>query len=49
MKDKSFSANIETDLAYSSMAEVGNWEKAETVEKVEKKKIKGLDVVLEIT
>jgi len=28
MKDKSFSANIQTDLAYSSAAKVGNWEKA---------------------
>jgi len=32
MKDKSFSANIQTNLAYSSATEVGNWEKAETIE-----------------
>jgi len=27
MKGKSFSANIQTDLTYSSAAKVGNWEK----------------------
>ena len=38
MKGKSFSANIQTDLAYSSAAKVGNWEKMETIEKAKKKK-----------
>ena len=38
MKGKSFSANIQTDLAYSSAAKVGTWEKAKIVEKVKKKK-----------
>jgi len=33
MKRKSFIANIQTDLAYSSTAEVGIWKKAETTEK----------------
>jgi len=39
MKGKNFSANIQTDLAYSFAVEVGNWEKAKTIEKAEKKKI----------
>jgi len=38
MKGKSFLANIQTDLAYSSTAKVGNWEKMETIEKAKKKK-----------
>jgi len=33
MKDKSLSANIQTDLAYSSATEVGIWDKAKTTEK----------------
>ena len=44
MKGKSFLANIQIDLAYSSTAEVGNWEKAKTIEKAEKKEIKGLEM-----
>jgi len=39
MKGKSFSTNIQTDLAYSSAAKVGNWEKTKTIENSEKKKI----------
>ena len=38
MNGKSFSTNIQTDLAYSYAAKVGNWEKAKAVEKVKKKK-----------
>jgi len=38
MKDKSFSVNIQTDLAYSFAVEVGIWEKAETIEEAKKKK-----------
>ena len=37
MKGKSFSTNIQTDLAYSSAAKVGNWEKMETIEEAKKK------------
>ena len=40
MKGKSFSTNIQTDLAYSSMTKVGNWEKTKTIEKAKKKKKK---------
>ena len=38
MKGKSFSAYIQTDLAYSSADKVGNWDKMETIEKAKKKK-----------
>jgi len=38
MKGKSLSTNIQIDLAYSSAARVGNWEKAKAVEKAKKKK-----------
>jgi len=40
MKDKSFSTDIQTNLAYSFMAEVGIWEKAEIIKKAKKKRMK---------